>query len=381
MSRARNRTAPAVLAALVVLLAGCSDSDTAGDTSTESSATTAAGTGGDSTGGGTGGGTGATGSPLLPSTTSPASASSTVPSGPTLVVPVYTQPGDSGADSIVVVDISVAGGDPVPVQLDTGSTGLVLNASAAGGALTDTGQAVSIPYVSGTVNGTLAQGVVTIGGVDTTAPVDLTVVPSGGTSPFATGTEGILGIATANGPELASGQPYSPSLQLPSQYAGGSTLQIAASGAGSWTLGPVADPAGAAQIALEPVTGGMETYPSGNRVWAKDVQLCWTIGSEPQQCGPTDLDLGNGTTAINSTTFARLDAGGGTVAAGQPVTMTGPEQQSLWSFTTGTGSGEQDLKLAALGSATEFNTGIEYFVGRTIAWDYAGGRLLITEQG
>jgi hypothetical protein len=158
-------------------------------------------------------------------------------------------------------------------------------------------------------------------------------------------------------------------------------LDIPAAGAGTWTLGPVAEPATATASPFSPATGTSTTYPDGGPVYAKDLTVCWTIGSAEPKCGPTDFDLGNAKTALNSTTFAHLGACGCPLPSGTAIVMTTPQQQQqLWSFTSGHTKGQNRVELASLGSTTEFNTGIEYLYANVLAFDDAGGRLLIAPK-
>ncbi len=53
----------------------------------------------------------------------------------------------------------------MPVQLDTGSTGLVIDSTAVGKGARPTGQSYSSGYISGAVNGQIETGAVSIGGL------------------------------------------------------------------------------------------------------------------------------------------------------------------------------------------------------------------------
>lgn len=295
----------------------------------------------------------------------------------TIVAPTTTVVSADG-DAQVTVQIEVGGGAPATVILDTGSSGLLIDSSAAGPQVTDSGQQLDEGFVSGTVTATVGQAPVTIGGVGTVAPIGVGLVHSGGSDIF-NGYAGILGIATANGPTLNT-TVYTPVMQLPAPFDTGSVLNISASGAGTWTLGPVTAPAGAVAIAFSPAAGAPTAYPDGGTVYAKDFDLCWTVGTSEPACGPTDFDLGNANTALNSTTFAALGSSGDTLPTGTAVVMATPQKQQLWSFTSGDTRGQNLVELAPLGSATEFNTGIEFFFANLLAFDYATGRLSITPK-
>ena len=355
-----SRVVVAVVAAGVVLAACAGGSSGAPGTGTSQPAT----------GVSSGAAFAPTGSPDLEDT-------GTLSAASTAQVPTTTVVGGNG-DAQVTVQIEVGGGAPATVILDTGSSGLLIDASAVGSAVTDTGQQLDEGFVSGTVAATLGQAPVTIGGVSTTAPIGVGLVHTGGSDIF-NGYAGILGIATANGPTL-NATVYTPAMQLPAPYDTGSVLDIPSSGTGTWTLGPVTPPAGATAIPFSPVAGAPTAYPDGGTVYAKDFALCWTIGTAEQACGPTDFDLGNANTALNSTTFAALGSSGDTLPAGTAIVVATPQKQPLWSFTSGNTKGQNLVELAPLGSTTEFNTGIEYFFANVLAFDYATGQLLVSPK-
>lgn len=352
----------AIVVGAGVLLAACGGQGA----SSPSGATTA---------GGTTAGTPAS----VPASGVPASSDILEQTGSTITVPVTTVTGSSG-DAKVTVQISVGGGPPATVVLDTGSAGLLIDASMVGSQVVDSGQQLDKNFVGGTVPATLAQAPVTVGGVTTASPVGIGLLQAGSGAGLFDGTSGLLGIGTANGPTL-NADLFSPTLQLPAPYQAGSMLDISPTGTGTWTLGPVTAPAGAVAVPLVAVSGPPTTYPDGAPAYAKDVQLCWTIGSAAPACGPTDLDIGNPNTALNSTTFAALDAGGDLLASGTGIVMGTTEKQTLWSFTSGQTQGQNVVELAALGANTEFNAGIEYFYANTVAFDYANGRLLLAPKG
>lgn len=286
----------------------------------------------------------------------------------------------SGSALAVSVEISVGGGDPVPVTLDTGSAGLLIDSSAVGSQVSATGGPFTQNYASGGVSGSLGTAVVGIGATGTAEPVTIGLVdPSGASSAFPPGTRGILGVATTG---TSSAGLLSPSLQLPAPYNAGSTLQVGstAGAIGTWTLGPVTAPAGSTSVPLVAQSPSGPT-PAGYPAFAKDVTLCWTVGSQPTSCAPTDLDTGNDTPALNATTFSGYGPVHTVIPSGLAVTIAPPNAAPLWSFTTGSTVGADAVKLSALGDQTQFNTGLPFFFGRTVAWNYAGGQLLIGPTG
>jgi hypothetical protein len=295
-----------------------------------------------------------------------------------ITVPVTTS-WPSANEGLVIVQISVGGGPSVPVQLDTGSSGLLIDETAVGSEVsTAGGQPFSTSFVSGTVSGTTGTGTVTIGGVSTPDPIEIGLLPTTAFDGSTTGTRGLMGIASANSAGFDGGV-FAPNLQLAAPYSAGSTFQIAQNGAGTWTLGTVTPPSGSIDIPLVPASG-TTTYPGGGTAWAKDVNLCWTIATMPQACGATDLDLGSPRTALNSTQYSAMNSGNGELAPGQQLSIASPSAANLWSFTTGSTVGQNVVALDELGATTVFNTGIGYFFGRTVAFDYANGQLYLTGQ-
>jgi len=83
---------------------------------------------------------------------------------------------------------------------------------------------------------------------------------------------------------------------------------------------------------------------------------------------------------LNTTQYSGLSSGNGEMAAGQHLAIASPQGPNLWSFATGTTVGQDAVALDEFGTTTVFNTGIGFFFGRTVAFDYAGGRLLLTGQ-
>lgn len=297
--------------------------------------------------------------------------------GPVTVPVTTTQLSEN--DTKVVVQITVGGGAPVPVLLDTGSSGLIVDSSAVGSQVTTSGSTFASDFVSGAVTANLATAVVGIGGVDTPQPIQIGLVdPSDASKNLPAGVDGIMGISAADDGSLADQTVYAPNLQLPAPYDAGFALQIGSgSGAsGTWTLGPVTAPTGAVSAPLTATTSAGSS-PPGYPQFGKDITLCWTVGSASQTCGTTDLDIGNPSPALNATSFSSDAAGGSTVPAGEQVSVASPSGAPVWSFTSGATGSPTVVNLAQLGSATQFNTGLPLFYGRTVAWDFTSGQVLI----
>ena len=313
-----------------------------------------------------------------PDGASSAAASSTSGSAATgsapVVVPVTTMP-DSNGNPKVVVDISVGGGAAVPVILDTGSSGLLIDQAALGSQVDSSNSTpVTKQYLGEALSGSLVQAPVTIGSVST--PAIGVVAYDAATSPTGlTGggiARGVLGIASEG---VAGTAPYfSPAMQLPTPYGDMSTLAISTSGAGSWTLGPVPAAAGADSVPLQPIPGA-----TGLNRWAKDMQLCWTFAAVTNAtCGPTDLDSGASSVLVNTTSAAASSATAAT--GGTTVSLGDANGKQLWSFAVSTGSSVSEIAVDSLGDSTEFNTGVGFYFDHQVTFDYAGGHALISSR-
>jgi hypothetical protein len=272
----------------------------------------------------------------------------------------------------------------------------VVVASSAVGSQAQVGsESTQVPYIGTTMTGSVAQATVTLGSLTTPAPiavVDVTSATCGteGSDPracevseaFGDGVQGIIGIGLSDGPSPAS-PTFSPLLQMAAPYDQGFTIELPASGSGQGSLvvGPVDAPSGAVAVPL--VASTSPTYPNGATAWAKDVQLCWKVGSATG-CGATDLDIGSTDAMLTPSAIPGLPTGSsGEVTPGNQVTVA-PSQggTALWSFTTGS-TPSDDLAAAStdLGSTTMFNTGIAFFFANGVGYDNAHGTLWIWPQG
>lgn len=298
--------------------------------------------------------------------------------GATVDVPITTvRP--SPTDVRVIVNINVGGGQSVPVELDTGSTGLLIDESAVGPAVTtNTGQTFTKTFIGQSATGNVGTSVVQIGGVSTPGPITIGLLPADSFDGAENGTRGLLGIATGYGDAEDQGI-FSPQLQLPAPYSAGYTLDVASDGTGTWTLGTPAAGASAISVPLAPVQGVADSV-TGGQSFAKAVQLCWIIAQQSPACGPTDLDTGAPRTAFNSTNFANLNSGNGEMATGQSIGLQTSSGSPLWSFTTGSTVGQDVVAVEQMGSGSEFNSGVGFFFGNLIGLDFTAGRLLITPK-
>lgn len=307
-------------------------------------------------------------------TTSRASASESQAAPLTVPITATSNATDRG---YVTVQVSIGGGAPATLWLDTGSSGLLVDASAVGSAVTATDTPITIDYTSGNLVGSIAEATVEIGGVSTAQPIAFGLLDAQ-KSTFQTppGTVGIIGIGTDDDSDVGAQGIYAPQLQLPAPYNSGMTLQVAANGPGSWTLGPVAADGGAITTPLTANPGPAAGVPSGYPAFLRQVDLCWTIGTAAASCGPTDLDTGSPASLLSATDYTDLAASGKLLPSGTPVEVALPGGGQLWSFTTGSTFADDAVGVDDIGGS-RFNTGLGFFLDRTVAWDYTGGRLVV----
>lgn len=297
------------------------------------------------------------------------------PSTETVSVPLQSTT-DSGAPRLEV-EISVGGGAPFTVVLDTGSTGLFVSKSAVGSATTATGQSYTEDYVSSKLTSELATATVSIGGASTSSPMTLGLIESDDMGGIFGNAQGIMGVAPAEGAAAQAGL-LSPFVQLAAPYDQGFTVDLTGGSTGTLTLGAPSPASGTISTPLTPLPSAPAAMPDA-KLWAKDVDLCWTIATLAQACGPTDLDTGAPSLLLNSAVVTGVPAGSnGVLDAGQSIAIATPAGASLWSLQTGTTAGVDLATLDALGSETSYNTGIAFFTNHVVAFDWATGQLLVT---
>lgn len=307
------------------------------------------------------------------STTSAPAATSTIaaPSG-TQPVPVTVQTGSNGL-FYLTVEVAVGGGQAVPVLLDTGSGGLIIESSAVGSSTTSTGASFTQSYDSGNATTELVQAPVTIGSLSTPSPIAVGVVQGAASSSILpSGVKGILGIDstlhTTSGVNL-----YSPLLQMGGALASGFTITMASSSSAALVVGPVTSTSGATVLALS--AASPSTYPTGAAAYLKYVNLCWTVGSA-SSCQPTTLDTG-GQTPVAPVSGAPQQ--GDQVAPGTSVTIAAPAGGATLSQFTAASQGPTAVEVTAPSSSDPSgNSGNQFFIGKQIGFDYAGGRVLVS---
>jgi hypothetical protein len=325
-----------------------------------------------------------------PTTSAPSGPTATTTSS-TISIPLQVSTTSSGGR--VVVQASIGGAPTVPMLLDTGSSGVVVASSALGSQAQTTTQSADSGYVGSSLSGVVANATVTMGGLTTDGSIAVVSAESAtcetdsGKSEscsvgdaFGDGTQGIIGIGLSNGPSPASPN-YSPLLQVAAPYDQGFTIQLPPSGNGTGALvvGAVSAPANATPVPF--VASSSPTYPNGAKAFAKDFQMCWTVGSDTA-CGPTDLDIGSPHTVLTPSVVPSAPVTDEVVDSGTAVSVSATQGgPPLWSLTAGTTVSDDMVEsVDELGPSTDFNSGIAFFYANVVAWDMVDAQLLVWAQ-
>jgi hypothetical protein len=288
------------------------------------------------------------------------------------------------------VEVRVGNSSPVPVLLDTGSSGLHLFGSAIptgpGSGVTLTSHPANITYSGGhRFVGVVATAVVTIGNAATRAPVRFAdverafCIPSKPTCPAAggipgfeaMGVDGILGIGT----QSSGGNLVSPVFGLPGSL--GSTWSIHLKGtSGSLILG--------ARLPTGPSVTTIPMRPVGSSVtpalWAdSSLPLCLNVGAV-NQCVHGLFDSGTYTMQISGAVLsgAPTMTGSDHVIVGTPVAVTlRGSAHPFWSFTAGA-TKSKDLVTVRAGRGGFVNTGVQVFYDFTVTYDDTRGQIQLS---
>lgn len=280
--------------------------------------------------------------------------------------------GGDGAEQIPVkmglegvgvnVEVSVGGGSAVPVQLDTGSTGLrIFEESLGDGAKAQKDKSISIRYGGGDIwDGYLGSATVKIGSVETSSPIDVHVVenvscdPSinGGTCPASSGIKGytdpeggyygIMGVDLVPGTDSDDGGAtlFNPlasvdgfetyTVDLTGCFSSSSEQSACAVSAGT-PSGSTAT--GQWQLIERPPDSepSVPAAPNGLNYWATTVSACWAYNNSDAQCVSTLFD--SGTTDMVVTAGAVNE----TIPEGNTLDFYGDasEGNPLWTLTAG----------------------------------------------
>jgi hypothetical protein len=309
------------------------------------------------------------------------------PAGPAarVVVPVTIQGGQGtqmGARPMVEVRVGTSA--PVPLLLDTGSTGLQIFAAVVktspGSGVKLTDQPDRITYSGGhRLTGVVATAKVTLGSQATARPVafgfvqQAVCIPTKPTCPVAGGIAaamargffGVLGIGMNRGPDgLAS-----PIFGMRSALARSWSIHLSGM-TGSLVLG-AALPASGVGVSVPLVSRGTV---GTNRFWDDTVHLCVVVGPAAS-CAPGLFDSGTFSMQLSQERWALAPVYPGTslVVAGTPVAVTiRGAPSAFWKFTAGVTKSADTVTLRAEVQAF-VNTGVQAFYAFTLTYDDVNG--------
>jgi Protein of unknown function (DUF3443) len=286
-----------------------------------------------------------------------------------------------------IVEVRVGASQPVPVILDTGSSGLHIFASAVnttpGGGVSITSQNSNITYAGGhRFTGVLASAVVTIGSQATGGPVPFSLVNSarciaskptcpaaGGVSGFEAkkGADGILGIGVQSSP----GPVTSPILAMPGTL--GQSWSVHLSGTtGTLVLGAQAPPSALTVAVFQMKSLGTT---GGRALWNDSALPFCTTVSAIQACTPGLFDTGTPSFQVSGPVLAQVPtvSASGQVQSGLPVTVAQKGAATpFWTFNTGI-SKSQDLVRVESDLGPFVNTGVQAYYDFTVHYDDVQG--------
>ena len=312
--------------------------------------------------------------------------------GLSAVVPVSVLDGQGTPEGArPTVEVRVGNGNPVPVLLDTGSSGLHIFDTAVGtgpgSGVTLTSQPADITYSGGhRFIGVVANAVVTIGSTATKLAVPFAYVEqafciasqptcpaSGGIPGYEqSGTYGILGIGT----QSSGGGITSPILGM--RGALGKKWSLHLSGTtGALTLGAHLH----ARRSIATIQMTQTGSSAGRTLWDdSSLPLCVSVGPT-SECVPGLFDSGTYTMQISGPALDQAPTTLGTdqVEAGTPVAVAlGGGAAPFWTFAAGTTKSE-DLLTVKTDRGPFVNTGVQAFYDFTITYDDATGRILLSQ--
>jgi hypothetical protein len=305
-----------------------------------------------------------------------------------LVVPVTVMGGQGTAmGARPMVEVRVGRSAPVPLLLDTGSTGLQIFAarvrSGPGSGVTATSRPDQATYAGGhRLAGVVATARIAIGAARTAHPVPFGLVQTATCTPakpacpvaggvaaaIARGFSGILGIGTGRGPNgLAN-----PILGMPGRLARSWSLHMHRD-AGSLVLGPLPAATSGTRVTV-PLTslGTVE----GNRFWDDRIHLCLVVGPAGS-CAPGLFDSGTFAMQLPGSRFPGAPVLTGThlVVPGTTVTVTIRGRAApFWHFTAGATKSADTVSIRPEVPRL-VNTGIQAFYAFTITYDNVHGTI------
>ncbi|HEY6522796.1 MAG TPA: hypothetical protein VIY10_03450 [Solirubrobacteraceae bacterium] len=328
-----------------------------------------------------------------------------------LKVPIELRGWPGGPGGVLpIVRVRIGGGPPVPVMLDTGSTGLAILAK---DLPAESHTVLSAPFTESWGGGSVTTGQsalagITIAGVSTTHPIGIGVVQSVGCLPgmrrcipwVEHGVDGVLGIRVDPGSALTNPlaglpRPYSQRWSVGLSSTSGTLdlgAPIPAHPRAAFSLSGVApaDPNLPSGIVPSPPQPGVAPSASPTAVAQpssagvlSDVTglstMCWQVGRRARRlCIPTVFDTGSTETVLFS---ARGASPTRVLGAGRSLTAWGPsatDATPLWSLTSGSAKSENVVLTDSHGLAL-MDTGIAAFYAFDITYDAAHGRMYLSQ--
>ncbi|HEX4010219.1 MAG TPA: aspartyl protease family protein [Solirubrobacteraceae bacterium] len=295
---------------------------------------------------------------------------------------------DGPPGAIPTVSVRIGNGPPARVVLDTGSSGVWIQARYLPRGVPVTGFTNTSQWGDGNVtHETLTTATLSVGGVTTTRPVPVAVVHSIGCQAIiacapwagsANGAVGILGISP-----LGNGISPSPLLALPAPYSASWRISLHGHG-GALQLG-VPDPThplATLRIPTPVVPGTTTLQPAPSTVPASEFNgaaatACWQLGRRPTTtCLPTLFDTGS----ANTGGYTASGFGGGAAPALRPgvrisVRQT-PASPPFWRFTSGTAMSRNIVQTPG-GPPAYMIAGIPAFYAFAITFDASHNALLL----
>lgn len=271
----------------------------------------------------------------------------------------------------LLVDVSVGGGRPVPVILDTGSGGLYLLAGAIGPHASRTSQSGRRVYQGWSLTANTVRASFGIGGVSAPNPIAVgsisAIRPAGHFALY--GAQGIMGVGRV--PQAAPGF-LSPLAQLPAPSWQGFTIELHAPGGPRLLLGR---PSRSDTSVLLPLTRADARYPNGSPAYDGIVTLCWRVAAQ-RRCGPTLPDTGDPRGSVSAVLLPQLPRAGSFVGLGLPVSISAPAPGStiLRSFTT---APTPPANHPGYGRRPLFSTGIGPYLSNGIGFDVVSGHAVV----
>ena len=308
------------------------------------------------------------------------------------VVPVTVLDGQGTPEGArPVVDVRVGSSQPVPVLLDTGSSGLHIFDTAVktgpGSGVALTSKPANITYAGGhRFTGVVGTAVVTLGSYATKGPIPFAYVerahciatkptcPAAGGMPGfeRSGAFGILGIGT----QSSGGGVVSPILGMPGSLGRKWSIHLVGT---SGTLFLGAQPPrrrSATEIQMKEIGSSA----GGKALWADSrLPVCVSVGMV-NECVPGLFDSGTYTMQVSGPALDQAPVVPGTthVVAGAPVSVTVNGAASpFWTFASGSIKSE-NLVTVRSDHGPFLNAGVQVFYDFTVTYDDVRGQIRLS---